>query len=134
MDELKTVLGLATEATEAEIVDAVKALKAKNDELEKDKAEAEAEQFASENACKGIEKDVLKNAYLAAPEVAKNMMAGLKPLAKALPAKSPTCVAANAATPDLDAVKNARAGLDACKTPQERCAYVMRHAAELAHR
>ncbi len=131
MDELKTVLGLAPEATDADIANAVKALKAKNDELEQGKKKAEAEQFAAQNANKGLAADILKQAYLDAPQVAKNMVAGLKDVTPAA-TKDPVCFAKNATTPDLAAVKNARAGLAACKTPQERCAFVMKHHAELA--
>ncbi len=130
MDELKTVLGLGADATEADIANAVKALKAENDELKQAKADADAEQFATANANKGIDHATLKQAYLDAPQVAKNMVAKLT--VETPQPKTPVCVSKNAHKPDRAAVKNARAGLKACKTPQERCDYVMKHAAELA--
>ena len=76
MEKLKTLLGLAPEATDEDVAAAVAALQKQLQEQAQAQAEREAEAFANENSEDEKEKEVLKNAYRAAPETAK-LMAGL---------------------------------------------------------
>lgn len=123
MEELKKLLGLAAEATDEEILSAAKALKARCDELEAASKDAEAEQFAAENASKAS-REALKNAYLASPEAARALVAGI-----AEPEKPQKVLnAAEAKKPELaTASKEALAALP----PADRAKYYREHAAEI---
>ena len=107
MEELKTLLGLAADATDDQVAAAVKALKERLDEIEAQAKDAEAERFAAENAEK-CDKATLKNAYLQSPEVAKALVANMKTpaapaAAPALPdfskGRAPASPVANSASP-----------------------------------
>ena len=83
MDKIKEALGLAPEATEDDVLNAIKASLAKNkeaDEAAKKAQEAalekEAEEFAETNS-KKCNKEVLKAQYIANKEVAKALVAGI---------------------------------------------------------
>ena len=86
MEELKTLLGLAPDATDEQVVAAAKALKDRLDQTEAAARDAEAEKFAAENSA-AFDHDALKDAYLQAPEVAKKLVANRK--APPAPAKAP---------------------------------------------
>ena len=83
IEKLKTALGLPAEATEEQVLAAIKEgqdAKAKAAELqakaEKAALEKEAEEFAEANA-KKCNKDVLKAQYIANKDVAKALVAGI---------------------------------------------------------
>ncbi len=103
MEELKTLLGLAADATDDQVVAAAKALKERLDTIEAKAKDAEAARFAAENSAK-CDEATLKDAYLKSPEVAKALVANMKaPAAEpALPdfskGRAPAPVA-NAAAP-----------------------------------
>lgn len=129
MDKLKELLGLASEATEEDILAAVTELKDKLAACNKEKEEAEAEAFAEEHkTC--CNKDTLKAAYLMNKEAAKAMAAGfVKPEAPA-PQKI-----LNKDTPAKPAVKllnkaDARAEM-ASLPPSERAAFYKAHRGEI---
>lgn len=82
MEELKTLLGLAADATDDQVVAAAKALKERLDAIEAQAKDAEAERFAAENSAK-CDKATLKDAYLKSPEVAKALVANMKATAPA---------------------------------------------------
>jgi len=86
MEELKTLLGLAPDATDEQVVAAAKAMKDRLDQTEAAARDAEAEKFAAENSA-AFDHDALKDAYLKAPEVAKALVANRK--APPAPAKAP---------------------------------------------
>jgi phage I-like protein len=129
MDKLKSLLGLAPDATEEDIASAVAALKTRLDELESAAADAEAETFAETNKAKA-DKAVLKAQYLANKEVAKAIVEAIpEPKAPAAPeAPQQILNKAGAKTParsPLEKVAN-------CKTPEERVAYMQAHRGEFA--
>ena len=110
MEELKTLLGLAADATDDQVVAAAKALKERLDTIEAQAKDAEAEKFAAENAAK-CDKETLKNAYLQSPDVAKAIVENMKAPEPAKPApalpdftkgRAPAPVA-NSAAPGKDA-------------------------------
>lgn len=110
MEELKTLLGLAADATDDQVVAAAKALKERLDAIEAQAKDAEAERFAAENSAK-CDKATLKDAYLKSPEVAKALVANMKAPEPAKPApalpdftkgRAPAPVA-NSAAPGKDA-------------------------------
>lgn len=83
IEKLKTALGLPAEATEEQVLAAIKEgqdAKAKAAELqakaEKAALEKEADEFAEANA-KKCNKDVLKAQYIANKDVAKALVAGI---------------------------------------------------------
>ena len=76
MDKIKEALGLAPEATEAEVLEAITAMVKANKDAEKAALEKEAEDFAEKNS-KKCNKDVLKAQYLANKEVAMALVAGI---------------------------------------------------------
>ena len=123
MEKLKSALGLAAEATDEEVLAAAKALKARCDKLEAQAKDAEAEQFAAENAAKA-DREALKNAYLASPEAARALVAGI-----AAPAKPQQVL--NAAEAKAPAVAAASKEALAALPPSERAAYYRDHAAEI---
>ncbi|MBR1608021.1 MAG: hypothetical protein IJ678_00220 [Kiritimatiellae bacterium] len=100
MDELKTLLGLAPETPDDEVIaKAVATLKANAEE----KANAEADAFAEENKDKVQDAAKLRDAYLRSPELAREIVANFKAPAPALapaPAKV-VCDSTKAQRPDL---------------------------------
>lgn len=83
MDKIKEALGLAPEATEDDVLNAIKASLAKNKEADEaakkaqeSALEKEAEEFAETNS-KKCNKEVLKQQYIANKEVAKALVAGI---------------------------------------------------------
>lgn len=131
MDKLKELLELAPEATEEDILAAIVQLKEQVAAANKEKEEAEAESFAEEHKAV-CNKDALKSAYLMNKDAAKALVAGLvKPEQKADAPKQVVLNKDTVATPALK-LNKAQEGLAACKTPAERCNYIMAHAKELA--
>lgn len=131
MDKLKEVLGLKPEATEEEIAGAVESLVKRNAELEGAAKERAAEKFAAENAVKGIEQEVLKNAWLASPEtvelLVKNMKAAKKPEAEAAQTVLNAATAKKPALPQPEGDIRERL---AALPPGERPAFFRAHANE----
>ena len=135
MDEIKAALGLAPDADEAAILEAVQALKAKIAEQEEAALNAEAEAFADEHKERVENRAALVAAYKKDPALVRETVLNMKAPAPAPAPAAPApvvCNAASAKTPDLAAERGARAGLNACRGPAERIAYIRRHASELA--
>lgn len=86
MDKIKEALGLDTTATEDDILTAIGGLQKQVNDLTAEKADAEAEAFATENSDKVADVAVLRNAYLKDPELAKAILANCK-----LPETKPVC-------------------------------------------
>ena len=82
MDKIKEALGLAPEATEEQVLEAITAMVKANKDAAQAALEKEAEDFAEKNS-KKCNKGVLKAQYLANKEVAKALVAGIpEPQAK----------------------------------------------------
>ena len=128
MDKIKTALGLAPEASEEDVLNAVTALVQKNKDAETAALEKEADEFAEANKAK-LDPKVCKAQYIANKEACKALVAAIPEAKKEEPqvilnkGKEPTKKLAKA-----DAV----AELNKCKTPQEKIAYAQAHAAELS--
>ena len=118
MEKLKEILGLAPDAADEEVEAAVKGLKERADALEAQAKEAEAARFAAENSDK-CDEEALKNAYLQSPEVAKALVANMK--APKAPEQPQTILNSKAAPAAPGS------GLAACKSPEERIAYLTTH-------
>lgn len=129
MDQLKSLLGLAPDATEEDVSAAVKALKTRLDELEAAAADAEAETFAETNKAKA-DKAVLKAQYLANKDVARAIVEAIPaPKAPETPAEPQQILnKAGAKTPERSPLEK----LSNCKTPEERVAYMAAHRGEFA--
>lgn len=95
MDKIKEALGLAPEATEEDVLNAIAAMVKKNKDAEQAALEKEADDFAEQNS-KKCNKEVLKAQYLANKEVAKAIVAGI-PDAPA----APVCNKADAKAPSF---------------------------------
>lgn len=76
MDKIKEALGLAPEATEEDILNAINAMVKANKDAEAAALEKEADEFAEANS-KKCNKEVLKQQYIANKEVAKALVAGI---------------------------------------------------------
>lgn len=138
MDKLKEALGLSADATEDQILAAVKeALKAKEEvaelkaNAEKAKLEAEAEEFAEKNKAK-CDKAVLKAQFIANKEVAQALVAGI-PAAKVEPvvnkaeAKKPTSFEVNKDAESDEAILNKYESLSG----KAKAEYLEAHALEI---
>lgn len=134
MDKIKEILGLAPEASEEEVLNAITAAVAKNKECEEEarKAEAEAlekeaDEFAEQNSCK-VNKDVCKAQYIANKEACKALVAAI-----ASPVKEEQQVLLNKAKDP--AAKSARESLVAEMNKlhgQAKINFVTEHAKELS--
>ena len=128
MDKIKEALGLAPEASEEDVLNAVTALVQKNKDAEAAALEKEADEFAEANKLK-LDPKVCKAQYIANKDACKALVAAIPEAKKEEPqvilnkGKEPTKKLAKA-----DAV----AELNKCKTPQEKIAYAQAHAAELS--
>ena len=128
MDKIKEALGLAPEASEEDVLNAVTALVQKNKDAETAALEKEADEFAEANKAK-LDPKVCKAQYIANKDACKALVAAIPEAKKEEPqvilnkGKEPTKKLAKA-----DAV----AELNKCKTPQEKIAYAQAHAAELS--
>jgi phage I-like protein len=131
MDKLKSLLGLAPDATEEDIASAVAKLKTRLDELESAAADAEAETFAETNKAKA-DKAVLKAQYLANKEVARAIVEAIPaPKAPETPAETQQILnKAGAKTPRAkeDVVKE----LNKLPAGEARVKFVLKHQDELA--
>ena len=133
MDKLKELLGLAPESSDEDVLSAVTALKGEVEAAKAQKAEAEAEAFANANTEDETEKEALKNAYKAAPEVAKTLVNAFK--AKKQPkTKIPEKPLVNSMGkhPEIKTAKmpgDARAEM-AALPPAERAKYFKEHGSE----
>ena len=137
MDRIKALLGLAPDASEDAIAEAISALQAKLKEAEDSAAEREAEAFANENAAVA-DKAALKNAYLAAPDEARALVNAFKAANAKPPLEDEGNIPAKpllnsvAKTPDLPAAKDplAMRSLLASLAPKERAAFFKEHEKE----
>ena len=77
MDKIKEALGLAPEATEEQVLEAITAMVKANKDAQQAALEKEAEDFADKNS-KKCNKDVLKAQYLVNKEVAMALVAGIQ--------------------------------------------------------
>jgi len=128
MDRIKEVLGLAPEASEDEVLNAVTALVQKNKDAEAAALEKEADEFAEANKAK-LDPKVCKAQYIANKEACKALVAAI-PDAKP---DEPQVILNKGKTPDNKLAKaDAVAELNKCKTPQEKIAFAQAHAAELS--
>ncbi len=135
IETLKQALGLPDDATEEQILSAIKDgvdAKAKAAELqanaERAAAEKEAEEFAEKNKAK-LDKAVLKAQFLANKEVAKALVEAI-PEPKPAPETAQQILNKGAAkspeTPDI--IKE----LNKLPAGEKRCHFVIEHAKELA--
>lgn len=76
MDKIKEALGLAPEATEEDVLNAINAMVKANKDAKQAALEKEAEDFAEKNS-KKCNKEVLKAQYIANKEVAKALVEGI---------------------------------------------------------
>lgn len=118
MEQLIGLLGLAPEASEEEILAAVRALREQIARQEEDALRAEAEQAAEENKDRIANKAAFTALYVRSPEAAKAFLA----CTRAPQAPAPVCNKSEARTP-----AQAGGGLAACRTPEERCDWIARH-------
>ena len=125
MDKIKEALGLAPEATEEDVLNAIAAMVKKNKDAEEAALEKEAEDFAEQNS-KKCNKEVLKAQYLANKDVAKALVAGIPDAPAAQQLLNKGAVTAPAAKDDL--VKE----LNRLPAGAERIRFVTEHAAEFA--
>lgn len=134
MDKLKELLGLAPESSDEDVLSAVTALKGEVEAAKAQKAEAEAEAFANANTEDETEKEALKNAYKAAPEVAKTLVNAFKakkqPKETEIPEKP--LINSMGKHPEIKTAKtpgDARAEM-AALPPAERAKYFKEHCSE----
>lgn len=134
MDKLKELLGLAPESSDEDVLSAVTALKGEVEAAKAQKAEAEAEAFANANTEDETEKEALKNAYKAAPEVAKTLVNAFKakkqPKETQIPEKP--LINSMGKHPEIKTAKtpgDARAEM-AALPPAERAKYFKEHSSE----
>lgn len=126
MDKIKEALGLAPEATEEDVLNAINAMVQKNKEQEQAALEKEAEDFAEQNS-KKCNKEVLKAQYLANKDVAKALVAGIPDAPAAVPQQILN-KGAGAAPVKTDLVKE----LNKLPAGADRIKFVTEHAAEFA--
>jgi hypothetical protein len=133
MDKIKEALGLSADATEEDILAAVKeALQAKEEvaelkaNAEKAKLEAEAEEFAEKNKAK-CDKTILKAQYIANKEVAQALVAGIPEV------KAPTQKILNrgTSTPELKLNKEDARAQMAALPAEKRAEFYKNHKAEI---
>lgn len=147
MEKILAQLQLAPDSTEEQVVAAIAALQQELDEVKRTAAEKAADQFA-ENY-KGLVQDpkILRNAYLANPELAQQMVDNMRPLQKpekpadkigkpvtnsqqteepqTPPAPKTVCNSQTGKRPILN-------GIAQCKSPQERIDFIKAHASEMS--
>ena len=128
MDKIKTALGLAPEASEEDVLNAVTALVQKNKDAESAALEKEADEFAEANKAK-LDPKVCKAQYIANKEACKALVAAIPEAKK----EEPQVILNKGKEPDKKLAKaDAVAELNKCKTPQEKIAFAQAHAAELS--
>ena len=128
MDKIKEALGLAPEASEEDVLNAVTALVQKNKDAETAALEKEADEFAEANKAK-LDPKVCKAQYIANKEACKALVAAIPEAKK----EEPQVILNKGKEPDKKLAKaDAVAELNKCKTPQERIAFAQAHAAELS--
>ena len=124
MDKIKEMLGLPADATGEQVSNAVAGLKERVTALEAGAKEAAAEKFAAENAGKA-DAAALKNAYLASPEAAKALVAGI-----AAPKPQQVLNAAAASKPAIAPPAHTKEAL-AALPPSTRADYYAGHSSEI---
>lgn len=128
MDKIKEALGLAPEASEEDVLNAVTALVQKNKDAEAAALEKEADEFAEANKAK-LDPKVCKAQYIANKEACKALVAAIPEAKK----EEPQVILNKGKEPDKKLAKaDAVAELNKCKTPQEKIAFAQAHAAELS--
>ena len=143
MEKILEALGLAEGATEEEALAAIQGLKdrasaaeaqASDAERKRDEAVAEcratkAEAFVAANAGKIADADAAKAAYVKDPALAEALVAACR--GSAAPAKGQQ-VLATARTPQPPKAGGVMERLAACRSAEERCAFAVAHAKEIA--
>lgn len=124
MDKIKEMLGLPADATGEQVSNAVAGLKERVTALEAGAKEAAAEKFAADNAGKA-DAAALKNAYLASPEAAKALVAGI-----AAPKPQQVLNAAAAQKPAIAPPAHTKEAL-AALPPSKRADYYADHSSEI---
>lgn len=128
MDKIKEALGLAPEASEEDVLNAVTALVQKNKDAEAAALEKEADDFAEANKLK-LDPKVCKAQYIANKDACKALVAAIPEAKK----EEPQVILNKGKEPDKKLAKaDAVAELNKCKTPQEKIAFAQAHAAELS--
>lgn len=128
MDKIKEALGLAPEASEEEVLNAVKALVQANKDAEAAALEKEADEFAEKNKAK-LDPKVCKAQYIANKEACKALVAAIPEAKK----EEPQVILNKAKEPNGKLAKaDAVTELNKCKTPAEKIAFAQAHAAELS--
>ena len=128
MDKIKEALGLAPEASEEEVLNAVKALVQANKDAEAAALEKEADEFAEKNKAK-LDPKVCKAQYIANKEACKALVAAIPEAKK----DEPQVILNKAKEPNGKLAKaDAVTELNKCKTPAEKIAFAQAHAAELS--
>jgi len=141
MEKILAALGLNPEATEDEALGAIQALKDKASAAEVTANECLEEKKKAEAECRGMKADAFLKAhehqiadpakcrevYLKDPDLAEAMIASCKTVEKAETTQQ--VLTARAKKPEeSDVLKQ----LAACKSAEERCAFAVKHATELA--
>lgn len=141
--EIIAALGLAEGATKEEVLAAIKAIKDGQAAAEAKATEAEKQKDEAEAKCRGFEADAFiakhadkigdaaafKEVYVKDPALAQKAIGAFKAQAKTPGAPATRLNAREAQTPKNSGVMDA---LAACKSAEERCAFVMAHAKEIA--
>lgn len=127
METLKEALGLAPDASDEDVLAAVKGLQEQVAALNKEKAEAAAEAFAEQHKAL-CNKDALKKAYLLNKEAAIGMVAGIcnQPTPQKVLANKDT---ASPVIPNKSATGDLKADM-AALPPSERAAFFKAHKSE----
>ena len=145
MENILAQLQLAPDATEEQAVNAIAALQQELEEVKRAAAEKEADQFVENHKALVLDPKILRNAYLANPELARQMVDNMRPQSQVKaadrigqpvmnssptggqepPAPKTVCNSKGAERPVLN-------GIAQCKSPQERVAFIKAHAAEMA--
>ncbi len=142
MDKIREALGLAPDAPEGDVVAAVEALKAKVAEMQSEKEEAKAAEFAERNKDVVANAEELKEQYLKDPEATEKVVANCRRMMEAVVKNHKAEIAqAQASRPKV--VVNSRQaaeprlgspaaeGLAKCGTPEERMKFIMQHRSEM---
>ena len=129
MDKIKEALGLAPEASEEDVLNAVTALVQKSKDAEAAVLDKEAAEFAEANKAK-LDPVVCKAQYIANKDACKALVAAIPEAKKD---DAPQVILNKGKTPDNKLAKaDAVAELNKCKTPQEKIAFAQAHAEELS--
>lgn len=124
MDKIKEALGLAPEATEEQVLEAITAMVKANKDAEQAALEKEAEDFAEKNKAK-LDPVVIKAQYVA-------NKAACMAIVDAIPEKKPEAQQMLNKAKEPGKAADLVNELNKCKTPQERIEFAQQHASEFA--